>query len=241
MKLFCLLFILQLSLLNCDSTPGYFEDLAKQMETIPFPATDPAAAPDAWLLAHIDVETTGLIPGYHEMIDIGIVMTDLEGVILDSLFLRIAPDHPERLSPGAFEVNAFSPERWEELNAMSISESVDSILAFHKKNSAGRAVLMVAYNCQFDAAFLDHLFRAANQTWRHLYHYYILDLPSMAWGLGLRDLNSAELMNLYSIEDEPHVAEEHTGITGAMVNVRIYRALLRYQHDRVQGGIKNQI
>ncbi|MEO7367147.1 MAG: hypothetical protein ABIZ36_04270 [Gemmatimonadaceae bacterium] len=25
--------------------------------------------------------------------------------------------------------------------------------------------------------------------------------------------------------DEPHVADEHTGITGAMVNVRIYQAL----------------
>ena len=32
-------------------------------------------APDQWLLAHIDVETTGLLPGHHEMIDVGIVMT----------------------------------------------------------------------------------------------------------------------------------------------------------------------
>jgi hypothetical protein len=40
----------------------------------------PSEAPDEWLLAFVDVETTGLIPGYHEMIDIGIVMTDLDGV-----------------------------------------------------------------------------------------------------------------------------------------------------------------
>ena len=32
-------------------------------------------APDQWLLAYIDVETTGLLPGHHEMIDVGIVMT----------------------------------------------------------------------------------------------------------------------------------------------------------------------
>ena len=32
-------------------------------------------APDQWLLAYIDVETTGLLPGHHEMIDMGIVMT----------------------------------------------------------------------------------------------------------------------------------------------------------------------
>ena len=33
----------------------------------------PSESPKRWLLAHVDVETTGLLPGYHEMIDIGIV------------------------------------------------------------------------------------------------------------------------------------------------------------------------
>jgi hypothetical protein len=31
---------------------------------------------------------------------------------------------------------------------------------------------------------------------------------------------------MLGIEDEPHVAELHTGITGAHLNARIYRALL---------------
>ena len=31
----------------------------------------PSEAPNQWLLAHIDIETTGLLPGYHETIDIG--------------------------------------------------------------------------------------------------------------------------------------------------------------------------
>jgi hypothetical protein len=38
-------------------------------------------------------------------------------------------------------------------------------------------------------------------------------------------------MDRYKIKDEPHVAVEHTGITGAMVNVRIYKALLQYRQD----------
>jgi len=59
----------------------------------------PVAAPDDWLLAFIDIETTGLIPGYHEMIDIGIVMTDLDGVELDSLF--IAQSMPMRRHAGS--------------------------------------------------------------------------------------------------------------------------------------------
>ena len=64
-----------------------------------------------------------------------------------------------------------------------------------------------------------------------MYYYFILDIPSMAWGLGLEDLNSNWIMEHYGVKDEPHIADQHTGITGAMVNVRIYRALLQYRQD----------
>lgn len=202
-----------------------------QVKTAPQPTELPHAAPDDWLLAHIDVETTGLIPGYHEMIDIGLVYTTLDGEMLDSLFLRIQPQHPERLSPGAFEVNAFDPDLWRELNALCPSAAVDSLVNFHKRIAQDKTVLMVAFNSHFDAAFLDHLFRAADRTWRELFYYFILDIPSMAWGLGFRDLTGRELMERYNIEDEPHVAHLHTGITGALKNVRLYKALIDL-HDK---------
>ena len=107
----------------------------------------------------------------------------------------------------------------------------DSIVSFHQNAASDKSVLMVAYNSQFDTAFLDHFFRSANRSWRDLYHYSVLDIPSMAWGLGIRDLAGEQLMQYYNIADEPHVAELHTGITGAMKNVRLYRALLRYRQE----------
>ena len=79
----------------------------------------PDENPDAWLLAFIDVETTGLIPGHHEMIDIGIVMTDLDGSELGEIFVRIQPQHPERTDEGARAVNAFDEDRWRELQALA--------------------------------------------------------------------------------------------------------------------------
>ena len=39
-------------------------------------------------------------------------------------------------------------------------------------------------------------------------------------------LAGQELTDVLEVDDEPHVAEDHTGITGAEVNARIYRALL---------------
>jgi DNA polymerase III alpha subunit (gram-positive type) len=182
--------------------------------------------PDSWLLAFVDVETTGLIPGHHEMIDIGIVMTDLDGSELGALFVRIQPQHPERTDEGARAVNAFDEDRWRELQALPPAEAINQILSFHKEIAGDRNVLMVAFNSPFDTAFLDHLFRSQDRSWRELYHYFVLDLPSMAWSLGIHGLTGSNISGKLGIEDEPHVAELHTGITGARLNARIYRALL---------------
>ncbi len=220
------------SLYNCGSPePSYLD----KMES-PGPLVNPQDAPEDWLLAFIDVETTGLLPGYHEIIDIGIVMTDLEGNQVDSLFLRVMPNHPERLSLGAKKVNAFDLQRWIELGALSITDAADSIVSFHNQTAGSKSVLMVAFNSHFDAAFLDHFFRTAGRTWRELYYYYILDIPSMAWSLGFRDLTADDLMEMYNVPDEPHVPELHTGITGAMLNVRLYRSLLKHAVEKAFEG-----
>lgn len=192
---------------------------------LPAPADDP----DAWLLAFVDVETTGLVPGFHEMIDIGVILADLEGEEVDRLFLRIMPRHPERTSREAAAVNGFSVERWERLDASSPVDAVTRLLRFHRRHGAGKRILMVAHNAQFDAAFLDHLMRSAGHTRTDLYYYYVLDIPSMAWALDLRLLHGQRLADRLGIEDEPRTALEHTGITGADLNLRVYRELLRYR------------
>ena len=228
----CLLFINIILLFigfSCVDNDALIIERMEQKDPIPLPSE----LPEKWLLAHLDIETTGLLPGYHEMIDIGIVMTDLDGNIIDSMFVRIQPENPDRVSIGAKAVNAFDPERWLKLGALSSSTAVDSIISFHKRVAENKSVLMVAYNSHFDAAFFDHLFRSVQKTWRELYYYFILDVPSMAWGLGLQDLNSNWIMKNYDIEDEPSIAEKHTGITGAMLNVRIYKALLQYRKDLI--------
>ena len=197
------------------------------LDAAPATASAPAADPAPWLLAFIDVETTGLVPGWHEMIDIGVAMTDLEGTVVDTLFVRIQPEHPERLSEGARRVNAFDARKWQALGAVPPRLAVQRLTDFHRRVAADRPTLMVAFNRQFDAAFLDHLFRASGGTWRALYDYFVLDLPSMAWSLGLRDLANGALAQRLDVADEPRVAEDHTGLSGALLNARIYRALRR--------------
>jgi DNA polymerase III alpha subunit (gram-positive type) len=49
---------------------------------------DPKAGPlsqleKSWVMAHLDVETTGLLAGQNEIVDLGIVYTTVDGEILD--------------------------------------------------------------------------------------------------------------------------------------------------------------
>ena len=211
-----------------SAAPAYVTAVDAAVPTTSVPATEP----DKWLLAHLDVETTGLVAGYHEMIDAGFVITDLDGNVVDSHYIRIQPEHPARLSPGAARVNGFDAAKWKELGALTTKQAVDTIIAFNRRAGGDRHLLLVAFNSQFDAGFLDALMHREGHSWRELFHYFVLDIPSMAWSLGYRDLTGAALAKQLNLPDEPRVAEDHTGISGAMLNVRIYKVLQALQSSK---------
>lgn len=186
----------------------------------------PPVGPD-WILAHIDIETTGLIPGYHELVDIGIVYTDLDGNVLEKFYRKIMPEHLDRVDPGAVRVNGFNPEVWHERGAVSAGEALHALLRFEREHFSERKILRVAYNSKFDAAFLDHLYRSHGEEFdQPNYSYFWLDIPSMAWVLDYRQLRLTELAEALDVEPSPSSPLEHTGLADAEANVRIYRALL---------------
>ena len=186
----------------------------------------PPENPDGWVLAHVDVETTGLDPGYHEMIDIGMVYTDLDGNELGRHYVRIMPAHPERIDEGARRVNDFNVGYWNEQGAVSEGDAVKENVAFHEQTRGDKQVIFTAYNVWFDQSFTTALLARYGVNWRDLFFYHVLDIPSMAWGQGLTALNGTELAADLGLADETRVPVEHTGITGAAFNVSVYRALL---------------
>jgi len=142
------------------------------------------------VLALIDVETTGLDPDRHEMIDIGAIYIESDGRELGRFFVRMHPAHPERADPGAQAVNGFSVERWQSLRAVSAAEAADRFEAFHQSVAKDRKVIFTAFNVWFDQAFVSRWLAREQRSFRHWYHYQVLDLPSMTWARGLRGLPS---------------------------------------------------
>ena len=191
----------------------------------------PDARPDAFIMAHVDVETTGLDPAFHEMTDIGMIYTDVEGRELGRLYVRIMPPHPERIDPGARAVNGFDVAYWNANGAVTETEATARILGFHREISAGRTVMFTAYNAWFDQGFLSAILARNGAAWRDLFHYHVLDIPSMAWGQGLRQTRGSGVAAALGVPEETRIPLDHTGITGAEFNVSIYRALLTRRGD----------
>ena len=188
-----------------------------------------SALPGPTIIAIIDVETTGLDPSHHEMVDLGALYVRPDGQELGRFFVRIHPPHPDRLDPGAAAVNGYSPARWRTLGAVDEAEAVRQWRAFHDQmaRASGATVTFAALNAWFDQSFTDALLRRHNSSWRELFHYQILDLPSMAWGQGARELGGAALAARYGVEPETRDPLRHTGESGVEFNLALYRAMLQ--------------
>jgi oligoribonuclease (3'-5' exoribonuclease) len=189
----------------------------------PFPTAETRAA---FGLAHVDVETTGLDPAYHEMIDAGVIYTDLDGRELGRLHVRILPTHPERISEGARAVNGFDVDYWKAKGAVSEDEAVRQLLEFHRRVGAGRTIIFTAWNAQFDTRFMTALLAEHGASFRDLFHYHVLDIPSMAWGQDIEDLTGRAVGPRYGVAPETAVPQEHIGMTGAEFNVAVYREIV---------------
>ena len=191
------------------------------------PAEAPAEAhAETPILALIDVETTGLDPDTHEMIDIGAIYIEADGRELGRFFVRIQPRHPERLDPGARAVNGYGVERWQALQALGPADAVGRFEAFHRATAKDRRVIFTAFNVWFDQAFVARWLAREGRSWREWYHYQVLDLPSMAWARGLRGLSGSDIAQALGIAEETRDPLQHDGASGAAFNLAVYRRLV---------------
>lgn len=125
---------------------------------------------------------------------------------------------------------------------MTPDVAVAQFLAFHNQMSEAfpetdgspRIWLLTGYNIWFDRGFLDALLLQHGSAIRDIYHYFQLDLPSQAWGLGITGLRGGAVAEALGIAPETDDPLQHTGASGADWNLQVYlalRALATHQAD----------
>ncbi|MCI0542784.1 3'-5' exonuclease [bacterium] len=131
-------------------------------------------------LAFIDVETTGLDPLRHEIIELAVVLAAQREQALKGPRLELLGEYdwkikPERLDIAdreALRVNGYSPEKWRD--AIPLPQVMQEFSA--KTKSAA----FVAHNVVFDFAFVENAFKKTGV--KNEMHYPKIDTISLALG-----------------------------------------------------------
>ena len=169
-------------------------------------------------LAFIDLETTGLDPEKHEIIEIGaLVVKQPELKIIDELDVKVKPLHIETADPAALRINGYRESEW--LFAADLSQAL-KLLAEKTQNA-----VMVAQNVTFDWSFLNKAFRATGIV--NKMHYHKLDLISMAYAKLYKDerlerYNLRELAGFFNIENK----KAHSAMSDIKTAFEIYKKLI---------------
>ena len=179
------------------------------------------------LYAIVDVETTGLNPNYHEMIDIGIIIINQNLEIKGQYFSKVLPSFPERIDPMAQNINGFDLQRWTQEEAISEEELINEMNIF-LNNYIGKPIF-IAFNSWFDSGFVRNLLNEYDYKFNDWFDYRVLDIPSIALACGYfpktPDFNE-KLATLLEVQPETKDPLKHTGESGVNFNYALLRSLM---------------
>lgn len=178
-------------------------------------------------LAFVDLETTGLDPFRHEIIEIGIVLVEqkkdlfgkqsLELISEHEMLLR--PEHIETADPKALGVSKYDKQKWG--NAVSQKEGLAWAAALLD------GTVFVAQNVSFDWGFLRKAGNEYGVDFEKAVHYHKLDLASMVFGKLYHDpklsrFSLREMTEYFGVVNE----KAHTALPDARATFEVCEKLL---------------
>lgn len=176
-------------------------------------------------LAFIDLETTGLLLEWHEIIEIGCIVArqipqDFGGArmeVIEEIEFKVRPDHIETADPKGLEINGYDPAAW--ANAISLKEALAAL------SEKTKGAIMVAHNGAFDRAFLEHGFEKTGV--KDQMHYHQLDTIPIAFAKlyaipSVQKFSLKELCAYYGIENK----KAHTALSDARATYELYKKLM---------------
>ncbi len=188
------------------------------------------------ILAALDLETTGLMDGYHEIVQVAVVPldTNLDPMDVSPFCMYIKPDHPKRATPRAMEVNGIDmdflmtcPDKWQV--AACFDEWYENFGML-----ADKKLVYLTQNAPFDVSFMKQWLGILG--FEKYFHRRGRDTMFLAAGLndqaawknnpipfsrvGLKDLCKA-----LGVPLDNH----HDALADCIATAKVYRELLRFE------------
>jgi DNA polymerase III subunit epsilon len=168
-------------------------------------------------IAITDLETSGLDPYRHEILEIGLVLIEQPSFdIIDTLDIKVKPQNISTASSEALRINGYNEQDWK--NAIPLREAMTRY--FNKVKGA----TFCAYNVSFDLPFILQATKKTNIP--SLLDYHTLDIPSLVLkkykATELKRLNLNYVAGFLGLTPEPSI---HRAINGAMLAYNVLKKL----------------
>ncbi len=181
-------------------------------------------------IALTDIETTGLDPTKHEIIEIGCVVFDSKTLeVLDEIDIKVRPQHIETGDPKAFAVNGYNAEEWE--------FAVDPRVALSDYIARTAGCNFMAYNYHFDLSFLE--FAAREQGLKFEFGRPSVDLLSLAMAkVPHGKVGSWSMKTICTYFRLPPESKVHRALSGAQKEFELYKAMIKPQTTVRDSAVK---
>lgn len=169
-------------------------------------------------IAIVDVETSGLDPELHEILEIGMVVFDSHTMAVERIFeIKVKPERPEDGHPKAYEVNGYNAEEWED--APSLFWAMTALA------EQAQGATFCAHNMIFDWAFLQ---AAQKKTGVALpFGRHKIDLLTLAWSrIPHHKIFSWSLKTICTYLRIPPEPSMHRALNGALAEYAVYSKLM---------------
>lgn len=173
-------------------------------------------------IVFLDLETTGLDPKVHEIIEVAAIQVDALSLIeLDVLHMRVKPERLGDASVHALNMNGFDVEEWEDASFIGAA----LIQLYPLLDGA----ILAGHNVAFDRAFLDAAYEYLKLQPPKIDHH-TLDTASLAWPLYVNgeidSLSLATVCKALNVEGGP----PHRALSDARRSLGCARRLLGQIH-----------
>ncbi len=169
-------------------------------------------------LAFIDLETTGLNPAKHEILEVGVIVADPRTLeIRGMLDVRVRPGRIEDADPVALGINGWSAEAWK--------DAVPLDIAMVRIKPLLEGALLAGHNVAFDRGFLDAAWRSTGVVPPKMDHL-LLDTATLAWPLLALGLVESLSLDPVCRQLGIDVTNPHRALPDARRSLEVARCLL---------------
>lgn len=173
-------------------------------------------------LLFLDLETTGLNPGVHEITEIGaLLVSQPEFEVLKTFEAKTLPTHLETASPEALQIGHFDAALWQK-EGRPLKEALLEL------SEIGQGAILAGFNLTFDWAFLQNSFNEVGLPDPFYYHRY--DVMSSAFSMLYHQVNInkfslRECCQFFGISNR----KAHTALADAQATYEVFVGLMQRQ------------